>query len=833
VTARSWTRPEVSAATATAERLQARDVVNAARRFAELVGTPCPLRPGSTLAEADPDQVASLADDLRRAEVLEVGWWRSIAVGWLAVELPELAVASAARARRLVEEGARADWSDLRLLAEVSRSTHIFSGRPDTPTGPAEGTVHLLLEPRATKERRLGLLFGRGDEESITRRIDALRELADPAMLVMAERTRFGTRSILVAAFYERREYEAAVEELLQLAAEPENLPGILRQPNNLVFCGQSLLQLGDQVSAYACFRLALALDSGEAFEGSDRTSETLAIEDAREYCRRLNGLRDRLDSGEGTFRAFTNGAHVGRWLAGQGLPGYFPQYLELLWAGVFRDRGRVLDRQLRSIGIASGWFLPGLPRVGDDDPPATVPTEPPPLLPLHAGRPHQADNPSRPPVRSLDRSEPPPRLVRVRVGIAEAGGVAEFGVGPDSPALAVGPPVDDLFLLSLADQMHRSGWTVVWLRQARSAGVPKAVDAVQGEWHVVGPGTQPTEQARQCLAELAASTRVRTAAQACLRRTLHPCADPAADACIEHLLASVDSEAAIKALGSDQPLETVRYAAEVVSGSARLPFRSTLDLRRAASLLAHVQEAAFALRRAVRAVWAPPQSSSYGWNEPGARVRVDLPADSRPESVLLAVLCVGLLLEEAATVSAVRRARQERSEFQLDIRPRSDSSELDELRSLLEAAGAPHYDPYDNLAPVPEPDPIYREGVWVRQGVLSQEAEPRVCVIVSGGWGTALRPLLEWFQPGGLGEQHTLVAGVPAPMNDDLGTASLYRSFLVGELPPDVLRLFETAAGVPVAARVATGLGRHGAAHVAAEELGVPPSRLLVWPDP
>lgn len=856
------------------------DVAEAARSFALAAGLAhdpgleWERQPQAPLSQA----VERLAKVLRAPRPATVRWWHRVGEGWLALGFDGLARASVERARRMIEGGTPAGWRDLRALVELSlriSPAHVAleavagDGAEVRPGMP----VRMAPEPRADKQSRLGLVFGRGDPREVDRRVRRLHREADlVGLLLCTDAAALGSFS-LVRHWYQIDEPRAAVEEFLTQIADRRLADWLPALQDDLAWCARSLYRLGDQVTAYACFHLAIALEedvpsSRPPQSGDQPDPEPTTADLARDYCQRLAAVAPLLDSPVGVLRVFAKGFRAGDWLAEHGLEGCYFDYASPSRIAVLASRRSKISRQIHALGERSGWFLPlvddhasGADGDGTDDHALEVAV-------AHAARPAALPFDGRRPQRRRGRkrwSPPPPltgppqrarpRRAQLPLGLVEAGGQAALEVGSGAPLLALGPPVDDQFLLAIAHELAAQGWAVLWLRQAL-APLPDGADRRDG-WHRITPGRAVSSERWRWLQHLTESEPLRQATQECLRRVLPPCEDPAADSCIEELLRSASGRRAAGAvLCEDVPFGErdglKDQGARIVSLAADLHFRQPRDLRRAASLLDHVNAAQKTLRRAIRASWVAPEQShrsgpAGGDALAGSLVRVDLPTGERPESALLAIICAGSLLEVA---DLCPRAPGEAPpgagvdwppDFTLEVRPRPDPGQSGDMAALSDEVFEQVGGAGGRTRPPPPPPPRSRAPAsafermlaspWIRHGVLTPATDRPVCVLVSGSYGKSLLPLLRWFQPDGPGRRHGLITGTRSPSPADLGTGSLYRTFLVGQLDEQLLELLEIAAGIRVARTLSSDLGERGAVRLSLEEPAGPATRLVLWP--
>jgi hypothetical protein len=775
---------------------------------------------------------AGLAGALRRSRTKQVGWWRRVAEGWLELGIEQLAVASAARGRQMVSDGIPASWDDLKALVELLlRAEPVPAGASERP-GPSTTRPRMQPERHSEKRRRLGLLFGLGDDEAVNARIHRLHEDGDLAGLLCMKTSRVYQEVRLVRLWNQAGEHQAAVEEFLSEVVGRSMSEWLPNVQDELVTCGRSFLQLGDHITAYACFRLALALEhDGEDPDIQPQPPDpkegppTLTEADvARDYCVQLRAARPLLESPEGVRRTFSRGFRAGEWLTDQGLEGCLIDYARTQRADGLRDRTERLAHQLRSIGERSGWFLPlvEMPEVFGGALEAVVPAPPPmAVLPLDRSRGGRATPQWRLPQTLTPPPEPSPgRRALVPVGLVESGGPAALEIKRGAPLLALGPPASDSLLLSLANRVQAQGWTVLWLRQLAQES-PAAEAGRAGSWHTIRTTGSLTGLSAQWLQELAGSELLRTAIQHCLEELLPPCSDPSAGACIQELLESVGTDEVVEAIGGDET-GVRRHAVDVVARAGGLTFQQPRDLRRAVVLLEHVNGALSALRHAVRVDWTAPPRAAEATG--AGRVLVDLPAGKRLDAALLAILCVGSLLQAARNPPRMPATRTEETwvdaygDFTLEPEPHPSSGDPEEIQELRRTAGA---------APVSERT---RTSPWIQRRVLPTATDPMVCVLLSGSFGAELLPLLRWFRRGQIGGRHALVAGVQGPSPTDLAVAGLYEAFLVGHLSPDQCELFQIASGVQIAKDHTDDLGPHGAVYL--EELSAPGVRVMVMPD-
>jgi hypothetical protein len=836
-------------------------VLAAAREFAVAHDLTDGLAAGpGGLDGADLVMPAPLAGLLGAARPAEVAWWRAVAEAWQEAGLPGLARASARRAWGLARDGTPAGWADLQAVAELlARLGPNGHGDPGARAVPGSGGG-LDRESQETKQSRLRLLFGRSPEGGA--RADAMRDAEDVERLLMCT---LRPDPATLARVWHRTGYDRLVVEqfFARIAGQP--LPSWLGENTEpLIWSGWSFHRLGDQATARACFKLAVALENEEPPVPADpqQPGPGEPLLSAYDYLARFPETAGQTAEPAGAEPCVAGYARLASWLEERGLHGYLPWLVRRDPPMRSRIRKSTIALPLRAVGEREGWYLDRIRALtqpeswslaeildqvgsgaGGPQAPRRVPPTPCPR-PLDGGSSRsRAAGWTRPaPLRATSHDD---GGTAIPIGVTETGGRAALRIRPAEPVLLVCAPAADAVAEAVADHLGGQGWAVLWARQGGPAGPgePAGRGDRDGRWHRVRPAALRADTSEFWLRELAEFAPLRRAAGQCLRATL-PAADlddPAALACIDAAIASAGEEATAEMLLTGGVANIRRHAAVIVDRTARLAFAGPGDIRRAAALHEATVAALQAIRRAVCVTWEVPEQTA---GDPCPRVRAELPADARHDAALLATLTAGSLLRTAE----ICRRNPERNpaaafaDFTVEARPRDEPTMTPEevaefVHAVQSAAGrpgdaGPGHDarPGDGDQP---PDLLALDNPWVNNEVLAAGTGRRVCVMVTGSLGTGLQSVLGWFRPGGLAGDHAMMTCIPAPHDDDMRAASAYRAVLAGPLPPDLLLLLEIGAGIRLAPALVADLGRHGAVHLPAPAGGGRPERLIVLPMP
>lgn len=251
------------------------DVKAAARCFSEAMGLSYEtLERGKNNPSNVGGRLGELIGALDSPRQGEVGWWREVAEGWRLAGVPELAMASVGRGRQMAERGCAASWADLESLAELALTMPapllIAPGDPES-----RKWLMARREFLGQKKGRIAGVFGIaiGDANVVRHRAESSFRAGDVAGIVLCVSTDQDPlfHSLhLVQAWYQADEHRLAVEAFLAAIAGQPLIDWLSEAPQAVVDCGRSLYYLGDQVTAYACFRLALQVStaSGQAADG-------------------------------------------------------------------------------------------------------------------------------------------------------------------------------------------------------------------------------------------------------------------------------------------------------------------------------------------------------------------------------------------------------------------------------------------------------------------------------------------------------------------------------------------------------------------------------------
>ncbi len=830
------------------------DLPGAARHFA--LALQLPQYTAMLPASEGADDVVALAREhllppMESPAPDDVRWWRAVAEGWLQAGIPHLTLASACQARRLVAQRAPTTWQELSewadLAARAAEQARLTTRR--------QGGLPAGVPPDSAGQKRSRLLavLGRGAAKDRVDRMSAARDALDLPTFLVCSTAEPGdiNRFAVVEMWHRCGEARAAVEEFLVAIADSSLADWLRRGPGGIVACGQALSNLGDQVTAYACFLLTLRgqlsqQPDPQATEEQPERRFATHEEVARDYCHYLRWAEDLLLSRDGCFHPFTTGMRAGHWMNEVGLPGHFAAYLRSVGAPGKVDAPAAISRQVRNLEGRWGW-TPLDPFEGCR-PAATPPLErpcrleplvPPPFVPWQratspdaaatvtecrsstapsgGGQPIDLHAFLPPPLDTHSRSASAGRG-RVSIGFTQGHPPVEayLNVIPNTPVLLLGsrsghprcPLVTDELLSSLARQLRANGWTVLWVRKGDSKPVAFEPGDEAADWLRITQSQAPPAQTQQWAADLAKCKPMRDAlidsvwssypflAEKSLRRCLDSVISHAADGPWWDALAARDGAK----LGD-------RVVAEVSSYLGLMRW-STADLRHAAWLVRHLTQAVDLLSHALHATWSGPEGRCSG-------VLVDAPGDDPFRAALLTVLSVGSFTSTADACASVpeniEALLREFEEFDMQVRKREAPGTAREKPSEMrvgvqndrEALSAlskwdPEYHDPSPAQSMAQRDRLLRSA-WVQARALQVPQKRPVCVLVSGAWGPEWNAMVDWFQPGGIAQHCALVVASQDAAPDFLCRELLqgFRTFVVGELQQEYRDRFKIATGI------------------------------------
>jgi hypothetical protein len=161
----------------------------------------------------------------------------------------------------------------------------------------------------------MALLFGRGDPGQVLNHLNSLAksdQLFASLLCITGQHLDF-SRSDLVWRWYEAGEYRAAIEEFLFCVADQQLATWLPSWSSPLIYCGLALRNLGDQISAYAAFRLATFFEVKpkeilqEEREDAEARKPSVA-QIAAEHAAELEWARGLLDCDRGLLSFSTRG---------------------------------------------------------------------------------------------------------------------------------------------------------------------------------------------------------------------------------------------------------------------------------------------------------------------------------------------------------------------------------------------------------------------------------------------------------------------------------------------------------------------------------------------
>jgi hypothetical protein len=831
-------------------------VTRLAAEFVQAVGWP--EMPSLVVATAGTDVAATggtggslplegLVHALGNQRQEDVGWWRVVAEAWLSLGQPNLAERCASRARELTARGSAADWADLEALARVSMSARSEMALPDTET---VDTWTIQGRDPAARRKRLGAAFGGrssdGDAEL------SLGEVSDYLRAKMLG-ARGGFSAELAAGFYQAGEYRLVVEQFLAMIAGKDLMDWRSNCREELLWCGRSLLRLGDRASAYACFAIAVGSDAVAV----DTRDETKPDPDpaGTEATKYVAMLREDTAFAPGTdeFRVFPDGVRLAHWLAVQRMEGIFPDFAERIRTGPLRRSPGVFVRQFSRMGHQSGWFPPLGTQLAEQSRSyrlerITAGLAPPAVLALPPGvtrgkprRPRsgrgrtsrirsrvgwRAPAPfiSTPGAEEAGPGGRHPSAVSIPIGIKTSGGQVTVDIEPGSRMMLIGPPFDAAMLAIVGEHACAAGWsTVLVTRQGR---------AREGDcpgWVRLGSAQSARSTGAQWLPVLAISPTLRAAVRSCLSALLPECTDPAASACLDRIVNSLADAQVNDVFFTEDRNAVIEFASTVVARASGIRYDTLSDLRRAALLIDYVRAAIAALADALASQW---REDGRAGQSHATAVCLELPADNELAAALRLTVLMGALLEASADTDQATGQDQQReatARFEsttLKVKLRGDAIDEEVKRAASEAA---EHTPVRSAAESAPPAARSDSNPWVSHGVIPLSGSAQVCLLIDADAELAKRVLDEWLD--GCAGHYSLMVAARDAAAKTLAACSDYPDLLIGSLEKSQLTLCEIATGVSLRCLDGNELSDRGAIRVRPGERCDVADRLVIWP--
>jgi hypothetical protein len=722
---------------------------------------------------------------------------------------------SVAEARKLAESDG-ASWDDVSELVALQAVP-----RPAEPRRPSA----LLREQRSKKRQRLRLLFGYGDSAEIIAKLNKIFGQSGDrnfdlrtvlSCLTTPDPPRVD-RAFFVQAWYRAGECRAAIEELLESLADRRSSPVGESQEHahGFLYGGLALQAVGDPISAWACFRLATHFDMREPNappRGRDEKSNVFDM--AADYLKRLEGAEQQLDSPSVSLEYRARGLEIPEWFSRNRLAGR--------WLNYAKDRIDSFDsarhrRTVRAVAEQNGW-LPELLPIDD----SSIPRPPsfrlgvPAVLPL---REHPADRripyPLHPP-EPLPRFSDGPRSPSARLNLGFTKGpratAASVELEPGSAILLTSHVAKDDLCLSLATQLQRQGWTVLWVR--RTSGGPGT--GALPTWLDIRCGVEMNDVVKTFLAVLTLGNSTRLALRQRLRASFPSAEDPAASACIDELLRCLSD--AMPCLESATELPARREAARIAGRVANLSFDTARDIRRLALLVSLLTRILVALRKSLRtALTVPPDDS--GSKIDG--VMLDVSEGDELSASVLSILAAASLVGTASQVSGAASQSgpvydHVPDDFDLAIRKRAEAPSSSVRR--------PH--------PPRADSGLLEDNYWVDANVLASGTPARVCVLAQGVSPQDWRCLRAVLRSGELGNDHAIIGAVDwisGKASDPAGLADC-STYVIRDLSPAQRTTFEIASGIKLTPNPDV-LRDHESTLLTVQSNAVRQSQILVWP--
>jgi len=797
----------------------------AAAGFAQDLGLR--LRDQASKAEGpSTEEARRLLEVLRVRDTTSLDWWTEVGECWLDLGYYELVRACLDNARSILEDGAT---TGVATLARLGAMRAAVTGSPPSDRA-ADELSHNLIAPESIndKEERLRGLLGIGDRDSTTRLIEEYSRQRDleAAILFATSGQNAGIKkdsSAFVKLWLNAGEPAAAIEEFLFLL-NSRGLHDIMVHLHTVaVLGGQALHQVGDPVTAFACFRVVAHLhrpemrDSGTRTQGPEDQAARLALEEEE----RLHWANALLDTTENCFWLSPSGSRVGQWLIEHGLAG---RWLTAAGRSLIRLHPvTTANRQLRMMAVRCGWNPIMLSsEIESRRPPSRLSrvTGAPPGRLAFTERVH--GNKRSWAKRLFRYVEQPTRLVGASVGdsscrlhigysFEKQTQRAYASVGRGWPLFCVGKECDDDLATSLARQLAEQGMRVLWFREAvegRCEGSPA------DEWLHLRPADAPEPAIVQWLQDLSASGDLRRTVSTVLREILPPCRDGRAQKCLDALLASLTEGEVWSALSTADDSQRSRIAVKIVGHYADLEFKQPIDLRRAAVLVNHVFAALAALRSSIAYQW----TKESGAIDSPRGIVFDLSSERAQFSGLSSLLAVGSLFS-----SYQSRSIKDVDDFSLVIRKRKQSSDPDYPKGSDIERLLGHLTSTASTAP--------SRDFWGESSFLSVQADEKLAVLVSCSLGPAVNCLFDMLAHNFIGKEHFLIVCIEdwslAPIvSKNLGHC---REILCGtQSSIEDVETLEVASGTPLS------LGSSSEPFVellSFNEKGVERERIILWP--
>jgi hypothetical protein len=804
----------------------------------------------------------------------QVKWWRQVAEEWMNMGVAQLCLACTVRAKNIIDEGAGTSLDELITLSNLSNRAQSRSNI-QTLDIIDQNESRLAGEPLKAKEERINAIFGIGRKPKIDNRLKKLAKDKDLRGLMLCMLSHGESQlnpDKMLEAWFNKSEFHAVIEIFFTTFANTPLTDLGHRFRDSLILCGRAHYFLGDHITAYACFYLAL-LGVPEEKADLDRAPDRAPTDlkrVARDYLKRLEWAHKFLDTPLGIHRLGSNGSYVLKWLRRNNLIGLYREYIELHRHFIHIFPRTVISRQIHQVARKLGWTFAEEPEILNHDNSGaslkelfkTVPGRIFSHSSFHYnGSPQpgilkaRALKPSSPTGFFLDKCRSPKSLggspdhpsspaTHIHIGYKKNRTIekAYMKVQAGAPVLAVSPEVNIGLLSSAAHQLIESGWNVLWFhRMAKNDH-----EFLTGDLNLarISKSGKVNPEGRRWIKDSVESKAIKEDITRIINDSILKCRDPAASKCLAALLDNLDDEAFWDGLCKASDIELMYYIQKIVSGGAGLDFKNSRSLRRAASLVDYLSHIVDAFKSAL----------SFKMNVPSFEKQLDVVGlngllfelynqQSLP-AALATMLCAGSLLQTKQNYFRAIKDKELLNDWNLKLKKKkvqepADTDEEEEISSL----DLDEDDKKEQPAEEPEgdgdsspPQTRYDESLWVKNKMISIDRENRYCFMFSGEWGLELSHLVNWFQLGNMAQEYGLMVGLHDPANKDVFRRSFlnpFKHYFVSNLPAPVKEMFETATGTPAYTQPYQDIpGKNRMLSIEKTDTKISRSELIVWPN-
>jgi hypothetical protein len=817
--------------------LGAGDVPRAAAAFRALFRLFGPEADGNSVVKPEqaPQPAADgvLIDLVKSPEITSIRWWIAVATAWL--KLGDLATCYAChnKAEDIADSGRDTDWSDLGALRDFRRLT-AAAVQPATRTF-QRGESH---SHRRTRVRRS---LGMGDQSERLPLLASRRDAQFEFICAVLMNTREYQIDELCICWQKLGAGEAAVEQFI-LANSQRNVADWLSTEHwrdlqyYLYYCAQALNAMGDQISAYAAYYLAVLFDkpmTEEEERAARGVPENEAAATARDFLKSHHWAEERLADNSALSVRGPGGSKLVGELLSRGEISLAGGVIERLKSSFVTIHGpKVIARQRRLLAQTNGW----LDRLVEHSPSdqstrdnlASDLRRPEyAFVARHLAQFHPASGESgRPlldglaqPLGTVPTDDEPVARCKLRLGRAAGTQpeLGQFAFGPGASILSVGAGDCRQSALRLVESLRQSDTVVLWIHASvredlESRGLtPKMVclrlESSKRDDHGVIANAR---ELKSCVYALADG----------LDQTLRPLAGNRRLWTRERMVRFLGADPAIngvKNLATKDEVDLKKIAVGLANDVLGRAVRDCADFRLVADCIAAAMPVLRSINRVCRIDWTmAPELDQDTKARPDA-IRLDLEGTLTTDAVVAPLLLIGSLFQQIW-----RRHIWAPDEGELGgwdgnlnpIRRRIDDALMPEngVGAELEAANkatdqrvpaGDAVEPGTAAAAVPLLPP--EEGMlWTELRALRQSTPDFITVVLSGRWPDEGRTVLNFLrQLDSLGTPRVAVAALldldedrEAPAWIDRNTIRLFRTILYGDVGGRTRRSLAMALG-------------------------------------